>query len=419
MNAMERAAVRLRRGEIEFDEALAALQREWSGSQQLALELARAARGEQVERMLDATRGMAASYVVARTLLSRGMCDAVLSREWPTGRLIDWCGELVARGAFEPALLAKLAAQLELEIDTDAKLDELEVLGLKRTLDRLEPALQAKVLDWLEPRVAEGNESGRYEELDYPYGQVDPNVEITLCFLRASDPDKAEAYLQERAKWPQMMHWEELLDLVRICELMPDGRRRRWWERFRAWARTGDARGSVPRAESLETEWLLRAATPWQSHESELLARIAHAEASTVQMVLDVDGSRAVRDAARSRAVDLFERHVRDLTEGRDDHYQLIGAVRCAAEALDGVADELTDDERTRVAAAATRWAAWFAGYDVGDWLPHRYTAIALAGSWLPEIDVAAQRLRRQVEAGDDDLLTYQGAERLLYAWAG
>ena len=418
------AADKLRSGELSFDEALALLASRHPAARELAAELGRRAQGEQVGALLsiagqvDAqTPFMFLASGVACRLLERGLWREVVAHPWAFPQLVAF-GPRAAESLpvdDRRVFFARVAERL-LQGCERGEVRTLTLLGAKYFIEYLEDSVRGRLLAWLEPRVRAENDAGEYQELDYAYGQVDPLIELSMCFARADRAERAVACLEQRDRsGPEMMHWTELLDLAAVSDALPEGLRARWWPRLRVWARATDESGHGEEGESLETEWLLRARPPHGTDvEPGLLELVTDAPLpQRLRGVLALSASGRLRDRARARLVEMIAAMVADLVAGSKERYRVIRAIRSAAGTVGAVARELTDVEHRTVGDAARAWASWFAGYQTRDWLDHQQTAIGFAGAWRAEIEAAAARLRGQVARGDEHLLACEGWERL------
>jgi len=415
----------LRDGSIPWDDALARLDESGHYTRELAAELARRANDRKARRLLAAAKaydeagpGRFVLTITAQTLIEHGRYAPVLELPWSITRLVGFganaAEQLDAEG--RSAFLSVVAERLRAVTAGSEPADTLTITTTKHFIQYLDEDLARALIAWLEPRVESEDAAGEYEELDYAYGQVDPVVELALCCARAGQPETACRHLQARdSRGPVLMHLTELFDLAAIVNLLPEELRATWWPRIRGWAVAADSSGYVLEGESLETEWLLRAAAPMGTDVDGPLTALVEAAVLPQRLhdVLELATTPKVRALARRRLVEMTSALVTDLVSGNGEQGHRIRALRAAATTLEEQFEQLDDIARRAIAEAVRKWAAWLARYDTCDWLEHHYTAIAFAKWWRDEIEPAAARLRAEVASGNRELLRRAGWERL------
>jgi hypothetical protein len=363
-------------------------------------------------------------YPVEKELARRGRFAEALG----DGRHVSFVLFDEARAKLGPADLAAwttaVAAQLDALVN-DPKADTLKLLGgAKVALDLLPTARREAVLARLALAYEAEDARGDYAELDYPYGTIDPALEMARTFARAGRTAEARAYVERRdRRFAQLLNAEELDECARIVEDVPAEPAADLEATFTRWARA--SRDQEDPAVYL-ARWLTR---PGRAVDDaarlELLRIIEEASAgeALAELVASGPAPRDLRDAARARLVALVETHVATLaacppaSSRERDWARHAFAVRQLRASLAGLASEgvaLDDAERAVVDAAGRRWSAWFATEDTGDWLEHCYTAIRFAKLVSGSVQEVARRFDDLVRAGEPVIVGYEGFEDLL-----
>jgi hypothetical protein len=368
---------------------------------------------------------------------TRGPLHAAERELWARGRIAEALGDGrdpslplfdEAWRRLEPSDLAAwtaaVGARLEVLID-DPRTDTLELLAGAKVALQLLPALRREaVLARLSAAYEAEDARGDYDELDYPYGTIDPALEMARTFARAGRTTEALGYVGRREeRFAQLFNAEELEECARLVEAVPDEVADDLEDRFTRWARASTDQEDPA---VYLSRWLTRSGRSVDgAARAELLRIIDEARAGEALSEL-VDNERApgdLRDAAQARLVALVEAHVGTLAAIRPassparDWAGHAFAVRQLGAALVGLGSRrvvLDPADRAVIAAAARRWSAWFATESTSDWLDPAHTAIGFARLVPGSVSEAARRFDDMVRAGQPFIVKYEGFEALL-----
>ncbi|HEY3821044.1 MAG TPA: hypothetical protein VGL81_27960 [Polyangiaceae bacterium] len=343
----------------------------------------------------------------------RGLSFQLFEEAWPRLGPAD-----------RPAWTTAVIAQLEALVD-DAKTTTLKLLdGAKVALHLLPAPRRDGTLVRLASAYEAEDARGDYEGLDYPYGTIDPGLEMACTFARAAQVAQALAYVEHRGgRFAQVFNAEELEECARIVDAVPPGHMADLESRFTVWAKA-----SVDQEDP--AVYLAR----WLTRPGRVLDRTARAELTRIleearagealgELVGNAHAPEDLRAAARARLVELVVEHVATLATSppasspeRDwaRHAFASRQLRAAIVGLRSRGVALDEPCRAVVDAAARRWSAWFANESTSDWLEHGYTAIGFAQLVPGAVPEAARRFDDLARAGEPLIAGYDGFEALL-----
>jgi len=352
---------------------------------------------EVVRRCLGSIHRMSETQT-AIALIRAGAFAEVLDGDW-SPRVWPEIGAVLQEMGGSSAEFAQLAVGLLATLphdDPSVEYWSVDVLCVKAYVHRLPSSDGDVLLAWLETRVGSDSDRGYYDQLDYPYGQVLPIVELALCYAKVGRTVDAARWLHKRAGLAVgLLNAEELSDLAEINACWSDEQRANWWPVMREWAR----RASASEGESPELGWLIRACPPNDvSAEIDRLVADGPGPEALTDLLRGVGGRWVTpehRAHARLRMIEWLRVAVDGASAVDTTRHRWIRAVRCAAEALNTSFDELTPRQRAQVAKLAGVWARWFAGLETQhDWSPHVSTTLAFVGRYPDEVAPAVARIR-------------------------
>lgn len=363
-------------------------------------------------------------YPAERELAARGrFADALGDGQDPSLHVFDEVWRRLGPSDLA-AWTAAVATRLDALID-DPRADTRKLLdGTKVGLHLLPPSRRDAVLGRLAAAYEVEDARGDYNELDYPYGTIEPGLEMARTFVRAGQTPQALGYVERRdLRFAQVFNAEELEECARIVEAAPSEAAADLEARFTRWAAASTDQEDPA---IYLARWLARPGRAVDEAAQAELRRIigaAKAGEALAELVGNAHAPGDLRDAARARLVTLVDAHVATLaaspsaaapSRNRAEHAFAVRQLRAALIGLgsDGVA--LEPPQRAAVAAAARRWSAWFATESTSDWLEPTYTAIAFARLVPGSVPEVAQRFDDLVRAGQTFVAGYEGFEALL-----
>ncbi|MFE4924754.1 hypothetical protein [Streptomyces sp. NPDC056661] len=278
-----------------------------------------------------------------------------------------------------------------------------------KTLARHLPAKQLKALvATLQERHRAGLKAGEFDELDYPYGTIDPTLELARCLAAAGDESAAEAALDVRAGYQLgYMNIEEVNEACAIVSAWDRGRQKAAWQRFTTWAAEEEDR-PYGFAQCRAVWFVATCAYPFGhlSHAAlgDLIPELG-AEALG-RVTAEPTVPEALRKAALDRLVFLIA------TMSFNDCYSFGNAVHGLASA----ANLLSVAQREKVIAQARAWVAWLMTVGKGDTSPIMTTAFSWARVDPIVLAPARQHLINLADQGQDGIFGYDGWEQLFNA---
>jgi hypothetical protein len=273
------------------------------------------------------------------------------------------------------------------------------------------------MLALLERRVEREGKRGLYDEIDSPYGAVDPTLDLARTLALGGEARRAEAQLRDRARrYAAFLNDEELVAVLETLRHFPLARRRAWWPRLRNWARKADRAMGLQKSGYYEAALLARGPSP-EIAERDLLALLAKGRLGSPALrgvLRSPEISDRVRTRFRRALVATLERDARGLSDPKAnpfEHSRRVRHVCCGAMTVAELSDELGARERAVVAKACRSWNRWLTGAVTTDWLDAAQTAVAFTSAWAPEIQPAVALVRERTPT--NHLVSVDGWERL------
>lgn len=271
---------------------------------------------------------------------------------------------------------------------------------------------RAEIVEDLFQLYTRDAEAGWYDELDYPYGEIDPTLRLARVFIVAGQPERGLDALKERdGRYPAFLNFDELEAAAGLLCQLDGAKRDEWFWRLCEWARLADQDNYKDRR--FEAAWLCLAHTRGLANvESELHQLVTHApKPSPLCSVTQLPTLPAsVRAAALATAVELVEALVPAAT--RSTPNAAVWQLLAGTSALANAAGELTDAQRQRLHPTAARWARWYVDKGSGA-LEQRQTAVAWAAGWRDEMSPVGDALLSEIQRGDHYWLRVRRWDRL------
>jgi hypothetical protein len=347
-------------------------------------------------------------YPLVEELLRRGRYSAAFGNgTWLAMDLVD---RAISSAPETGPWIAVATRELEALAARDETSTRTLLASAKVALRYLDAPARAAMSARLAEGFTQESERGDYAELDYPYGTIDPTLEMARTWASVGDRAGALAFVENReGRYAAFLNGEELVECARLTVLVPELE-----SRFTRWA---DASTEQEDPLLYAMRWRLRhERARTAASEREVLALVARAEASEAlaELSLDEQAPESWRLAARARLLAAVERHVTTLSTSapasspRRDWRANAFAIRQLRAALVGLVDPsvpLEPAQRATLAVAARAWATWFATEKTGDWLEHVYTAsrfARLSREAIAPLQTRFEELSRDVLLGID-----------------